>query len=173
MEIRRFDAEGTADARAITRINALAWREAYADLLPDEVIAQFGADPSDEQLREYANRLTHDRDGIFLAEIDGTARGYSYVRWGDETKDFVGDDEAGLKEIYVEPDYWGEGIGTALLERSIDVLPEGIERLRLEMLDGNEVGHRFYAARGFDRTGSSEFEIAGEAYPTAIYTLEL
>ncbi len=34
------------------------------------------------------------------------------------------------------------------------------------MLDGNEVGHRFYAARGFDRTGSSEFEIAGEAYPT-------
>lgn len=173
MEIRRFDAEGTADARAITRINALAWREAYADLLPDEVIAQFGADPSDEQLREYADRLAHDRDGIHLAESDGAPRGYSYVRWGEDTKSFVGENEAGLKEIYVEPDYWGEGIGTALLERGIDALPENVERLRLEMLDGNEVGHRFYAARGFDRTGSSEFEIAGETYPTAIYTLEL
>lgn len=173
MEIRRLDVEGTADVRAITRINALAWREAYADLLPDDVIAQLGADPSDEQLREMADRLEHELDGIHLAESDGAARGYSYVRWGEETKDFVGENEAGLKEIYVEPEYWGQGIGTALLERGLERVPADIERVRLEMLDGNEVGHRFYAARGFDRTGTSEFEIAGEAYPTAIYTLEL
>lgn len=173
MEIRRLDVEGTADVRAITRINALAWREAYADLLPDDVIAQLGADPSDEQLREMADRLEHELDGIHLAESDGAARGYSYVRWGEETKDFVGENGAGLKEIYVEPEYWGEGIGTALLERGLDALPEDVERVRLEMLEGNETGHRFYAARGFARTGSSEFEIAGEAYPTTIYTLEL
>ncbi|MFC4439323.1 MULTISPECIES: GNAT family N-acetyltransferase [Natrialbaceae] len=173
MEIRRLDVEGTADARAIARINALAWREAYADLLPEEVIARFEADPSDEQRREYADRLRDDRDGIFLAEIDGAARGYSYVRWSEETKDFVGENEAGLKEIYVEPEYWGQGIGTALLERGLERVPDDIERVRLEMLEGNETGHRFYAARGFARTGSSEFEIAGEAYPTAIYTLEL
>ncbi|MFU8869859.1 GNAT family N-acetyltransferase [Natronococcus sp.] len=171
MELRRFE-PGTADARAITRVNALAFREAYDDLLPDEVLAGFGADPSDEQLREYADRLASDREGIFLATVEGRVRGYGYVRWGEGTKAFVGPDEAGLKELYVEPDCWGEGIGTALLERCLETLPEEIERLRLEMLAGNEVGRRFYEARGFDRTGRSEFEIAGEAYPTAIYALE-
>ncbi|WP_293032058.1 GNAT family N-acetyltransferase [Natronococcus sp.] len=171
MELRHFE-PGTADARAITRVNALAFREAYDELLPDEVLAGFEADPSDEQLREHADRLREDRKGIFLAELEGRVRGYGYVRWDEGTKAFVGRDEAGLKELYVEPDYWGEGAGTALLERCLEALPEETEQLRLEMLAGNEVGRRFYEARGFERTGRSEFEIAGEAYPTVIYALE-
>ncbi|WP_394739047.1 GNAT family N-acetyltransferase [Natronococcus roseus] len=172
MELRRLE-PGTADARAITRVNALAFREAYDELLPEEVLAGFGAAPSDGQLREYADRLREDRRGIFLAELEGEVRGYGYVRWGEGTKAFVGPDEAGLKELYVEPDYWGEGVGTALLERCLEALPNEVERLRLETLAGNDVGRRFYEARGFERTGRSEFEIAGEAYPTAIYTLEM
>lgn len=70
------------------------------------------------------------------------------------------------------PDYWGAGIGTSLLERGLTLLLESVERVRLEMLDGNEVGRRFYVSRGFDPTGESEFKIAGETYPTSIYTLE-
>ncbi|WP_341850627.1 GNAT family N-acetyltransferase [Natronococcus wangiae] len=94
------------------------------------MLAGFDSDPSEERLRERTDRLRDDRDGIFLAGIDGTVRGYSYFRWGEETKSFVGEDEAGLKEIYVDPDYWGEGIGTALLERGLDGLPDGVERVR-------------------------------------------
>ncbi|MFC4542872.1 GNAT family N-acetyltransferase [Halosolutus amylolyticus] len=170
MELRPFD--GEQDARAICRVNVLAWQEAYEELLPDEVLVGRDPDPPDEQVRELAAALRTDRDGIFVAEADGDVRGYSYFRW-TETKPFVGENEAGLKEIYVEPAYWGEGLGTALLERGLDRLPETIERVKLEMLDGNDVGHRFYRARGFERTGSADFEIAGEAYPTVIYTLEL
>ncbi|WP_436345219.1 N-acetyltransferase family protein [Natronorubrum sp. FCH18a] len=171
MQLRHL--QGPADARAIVRINALAWRAAYDDLLPTDVLEQFDPDPPDEAVREYAARLRDDRDGIVLADADGAARGYSYFRWGDDTKSFVGPSEAGLKEIYVEPDYWGEGVGTALLERGLECLPPSIDRVRLEMLDGNDVGRRFYDARGFERTGSAEFEIAGEWYPTAIYALEV
>ncbi|WP_440763799.1 N-acetyltransferase family protein [Natronorubrum sp. DTA7] len=171
MEIRRL--RGTSDARAIVRINVVAMRAAYDELLPADVLEQFDPDPPDEAVREYAGRLREDRDGIVLADIDGTARGYSYFRWGDDTKSFVGANEAGLKEIYVEPDHWGEGVGTALLEYGLDSLPASIDRVKLEMLDGNDLGHRFYDARGFERTGSSEFDIGDESYPTAIYTREL
>ena len=170
MEIRHF--RGVADARAIVRVNALAWRAAYDELLPEDVLARRDPEPADEHVREYADRLRTDRDGIYVAEIDGAVRGYSYFRWGEETKPFVGPNEAGLKEIYVHPDYWGEGIGTALLERGLDDLPASIERVKLEMLAGNEDAHQFYAACGFERTGRSDFEIAGETYPTAIYALE-
>ncbi|WP_440770534.1 N-acetyltransferase family protein [Natronorubrum sp. DTA28] len=171
MELRRL--QGTSDVRAIVRINALAWREAYEELLPADVLERFDPDPSDEYVQEYAMQLREARDGIFVANVDGTTCGYSYFRWGDGTKSFVGANEAGLKEIYVDPDYWGQGVGTALLERGLDAIPAPIDRLRLEMLDGNDLGHRFYDARGFERTGSSEFEIGDESYPTAIYTLEL
>ncbi|MXV63037.1 GNAT family N-acetyltransferase [Natronorubrum sp. JWXQ-INN-674] len=171
MNIRHF--EGVADARAILRTNVLAWREAYRDLLPAAVLAERDPEPAEDPIREYADQLRADRDGIYVAEVDGAVRGYSYFRWGEETKSFVGENEAGLKEIYVAPDHWGQGVGTALLERGLEDLPERIDRLKLEMLDGNDLGHRFYAARGFERTGSDEFEIAGKPYPTAIYTLEL
>ncbi|SDJ41329.1 GNAT family N-acetyltransferase [Natronorubrum texcoconense] len=171
MEIRRL--RGSSDARAIVRINVAAMRAAYDELLPADVLEQFDSDPPDEAVREYAARLREDRDGIALADVDGAARGYSYFRWGDDTKSFVGPSEAGLKELYVEPEYWGEGVGTALFEYGLDSLPASVDRVKLEMLDGNDLGHRFYDARGFERTGSSEFEIGGESYPTAIYTLEL
>ncbi|QLK27394.1 GNAT family N-acetyltransferase [Natrinema zhouii] len=171
MEIRRF--EGEADARAVARVNALAWREAYDDLLPDELLANRDPDPPDERVREFADRLRDDRSGVFVATADGAVRGYCYVRWGEETKSFVGETEAGLKELYVEPDYWGNGLGTALLERGLERLPSHVDRVRLETLEGNDVAHRFYDARGFERTGSAAFEIGGELYPTAIYTLEL
>lgn len=172
MEIRH--PEAVADARALVRINALAWREAYDGILPDEALARMETDPSDDRVRRAFERLRDDRDGILVAEDhDGIVRGYSHFRWGEDTKVFVGGNEAGLEEIYVEPDYWGEGIGTTLLERGLALLPGSIERVRLEMLDGNEVGRRFYLSHGFDRTGESEYEIGGETYPTSIYTLEL
>jgi GNAT superfamily N-acetyltransferase len=173
MDVRRFEREGTADARAINRLKASAWREAYDDLLPEAVFDEFKTSPTETQLRQLAAHLRDDWDGIFLAELDGTIRGYCYVRWGGETKPFVGDDEAGLKELYVDPDCWGEGIGTALLDRALETVPEETERLRLEMLAGNEIGRRFYEARGFDRTGTSNVELAGETYSAVIYTLEL
>lgn len=100
----------------------------------------------------------------------GDALGFADFRWGDiETKSFVGENEAGLKAIYVDPEHWGEGVGTALLERGLSLLPEAVETLRLEMLDGNDVGDAFYRAKGFERTGEATHEIDGEAYPTVVY----
>ncbi len=172
MRIRHLD--GVEDARALIRINAEAWREAYAEILPDEALARMDPEPTDEHVREAFDRLRDDRERILVAEDDTeTVRGFCYFRWGDDTKSFVDEGETGLKEIYVEPEYWRSGIGTELLEQGLALLPEPIERVRLEMLDGNEVGRRFYRSHGFERTGSSEFEIGGEPYPTSIYTLEL
>jgi len=103
-----------------------------------------------------------------------TVRGYAYFRWGDdETKPFVEADEAGLKEIYVDPDYWGQGIGTALLEHSLAQLPESITTLKLEALSENDSGRRFYAARGFEPLTETTTTIADEPYSVTIYSLSL
>ena len=124
--------------------------------------------------RGWANGLAGDSAAAFVAVVDGTVRGFVDVRWGAEnTKSFVGPDEADVKAIYVHPDWWGDGVGTALLERGLDALPDRVERVRLEAFADNDVGARFYEARGFEQVETGETEIAGETYPVAIYAREV
>ncbi|MFB6298636.1 MAG: N-acetyltransferase family protein [Halobacteriales archaeon] len=157
------------DIEEMIRVHGLAWREAYRVLLPEQVREQIPVEPSDAMVAEWSDRVWNDRDRILVAVRDGAVRGYLYLRWGDDTKPFVCEHQAGLKEIYVHPDDWGDGVGTRLLRHGIDLLPDNIEALQLEMLSGNTIGQRFYEARGFERVGESEFEIGDESYPTDIY----
>ncbi|ESP87761.1 GNAT family N-acetyltransferase [Candidatus Halobonum tyrrellensis] len=175
MDVRRY--EGRADARGIARVNALAWRDAYEGLVPAAVLDRLDPDPDEEAVDGWHEGLAANRRGVFVAverrdgSDDETVRGYADVRWGDAgTKAFVGEGEADLKAVYVDPDWWGEGVGTALLERVLDALPDSVDTLRLEMLEGNEVGRRFYEARGFERTGTASHDIGGESHPTVVYS---
>ena len=169
MEIRQY--EGREDARGGARTHALAWRAAYDGLLPDDVLDAQEPSSDERAVERWHGRLAANRRGTFVAVADGTVRGFADVRWGDAgTKDFVGEGEADLKAIYVDPDYWGEGVGTALVERALDALPDSVEALRLEVLEGNAVGRRFYEARGFERTGTASHEVGDESYPTAVYS---
>lgn len=172
MNIRHV--EEKCDIRGTHRVNVEAWRAAYGDILPDSILDGRCVEPSEEQIEQRFARISAET-GRFLVAVDETVavRGYSYFRWGERTKAFVGEDEAGLKEIYVEPDYWNEGVGSRLLERGIGMLPEWTTSLEVETLSGNEIGKRFYEAQGFERVGTSEVEIGDDTYETTMYSLEL
>lgn len=183
--------ESDAELRAIVRVNYRAWLEAYDDILPEPVLEAIAEPPTDEELDARVGSLRADRDRLLVAVAEAAGvesdpettatdpettavRGYAAVRWlPDETKDFVGADEAGLKEIYVDPAHWSAGVGTALLEAAVGLVPDDATALVLETLAGNDVGRRFYEARGFERRGTSTFEVAGEPYETVIYALVL
>jgi ribosomal protein S18 acetylase RimI-like enzyme len=172
MSIRHL--KGPDDIRAVIRAHGLAWKEAYEGVLPEDVLNQSMVDPTEEQVQGWYEQVRDDSDQFLVAEVDGAIQGYAYFRWNDEeTKDFVGENEAGLKEIYVDPNYWREGIGTELLGRGLDILPDGVTALKLEMLSGNETGRKFYEKHGFEQTNTSEFEIEDQPYQTDIYTLRL
>lgn len=161
------------DARGLLRVNALSWREAYDGLLPDEVVEARDIDPSTENVDRLLEALP-DRGVVFVAVEEGVVRGFADFRWGTEsTKAFVGPGEAGLRAIYVHPDEWGRGIGTALVNRGLAALPDSIRAVRLETLSNNDRARRFYESLGFERTGSTTHEIGGTDYPTTIYTLWL
>lgn len=169
MQVRRPTAD---DAAAIARVYAASWRSAYRGLLPDELLDDIPTEPTDDQVVEWRDRIANDRDRMLVATAGGEVVGYAVVRLTD-TKPFVGDDEAGLKEIYVHPGEWGEGVGSALLEAAIDALPEAVSQLRLETLAGNDLAAEFYEARDFERTAEGTAEIAGSEYPTEIYSRSL
>lgn len=70
---------------------------------------------------------------------------------------FVGTDEVLLSGLYVHPDHWSEGVGTALLNRGFEVFSD-FERMKLHCFSGNEIGKRFYEKRGFENLGTTKTE---------------
>jgi len=172
VEIRSLD--DRASVRGAIEAHGRAWQEAYADILPAAVLEQVTVDPGAAALDDWLERLP-DENGpgvAFGAAVSGAVRGYTFVRWG-ETKPFVGPAEAGLKELYVHPDWWGGGLGTELVGAAVDVLPPTVEALALEALADNELGRSFYESRGFLLQGRGEIEIGGDSYETVIYRLPL
>ena len=170
MEIRPL--EDTADVREVVRVNARAWQEAFDDVVPDEVLEGLDPELTDSEAEGALVARQGEREAFLVAEEDGTVVGYAYLRWGEETKEFVGPDEAGLKELYVHPGHWNRGVGTELLDRGLERLPDEVDRVRLETLADNDVGRGFYESRGFERTGTTRVEVADREFPAVIYTLE-
>lgn len=168
MEIRRPSPD---DAREVRAAWARAWRAGHREVVSERVLAEVPVDPSPDAVQRWRDRLDTWRDRILVADDDGVV-GFIQIRL-EETKPFVGDDEADLKELYVHPDRWGEGVGTALLEAGLDRLPADVAAVRLETLSGNERAAAFYEARGFERTGDHTVDIGGEQYPADVYTRRL
>lgn len=171
MEIRPL--RGRPDARGALRVNRAAWRAAYAHIVSEEVLSRLADAPTADDVDRWYGRV-EDADGRVLVADRGASDapdvvGYAHVRWGDDTKAFVDDGEAGLKELYVAPDYWREGVGSALLDRGLAAVPDRTAALKLETLAQNRRGRAFYEANGFERVGSSSFELLGCAYRTVVY----
>lgn len=172
MEIRHI--EDRSDVRGLVRAHGRAWRVAYEGILPADVLADVTVEPTDDDVDRWMDGLTENRAGVLVAVDDGDVLGFIDMRWGDaETKPFVGAGEADLKAIYVHPDHWGDGVGSALLERGLGLFPDDIQAVRLDVFADNKRACGFYESHGFEQTDRDNHEIAGKSYPAAIYTRNL
>lgn len=164
--LRRAD---TDDVPGIQRVARAGWHAAYDDLL--------GSDTVDECVDDWyaTESLTEpitDDDTVFLvATVDGRVVGYAST---GPTGPNRPDDVAGLHSIYVHPDRWGDGVGSALLDACVARLRDrGFERLVLRVLDGNDVGIGFYRARGFECVDETTTELAGRSVDELVFARDL
>ena len=99
-----------ADIDGIRDVAARGWTAAYGDFLPRSVIDAAMAEWYDPD--EVAARVAG--DGAFFVADDGDDGVIGYVGGAPADDD---PDEAALEAIYVDPDRWGEGVGSRLLRR--------------------------------------------------------
>lgn len=90
----------------------------------------------------------------------------SVTVWVDEAADgritgFIGVDGRQVEMLFIEPDLFGQGIGTSLL----DHVREQHARLTVDVNEQNPQAHRFYLRYGFKEIGRSATDSAGRPFP--------
>jgi GNAT superfamily N-acetyltransferase len=130
----------SADTMSVAYVHVRSWQSAYRGLLPDEYLDKLR--PEDRAQRyDFATRDPQKPQTIVAVEA-GSIRGFATTAPSRDA------DLAGYAEVYalyVDPDYWGHGMGKALISAARERLVVlGFENALLWVLRGNVRADRFY-----------------------------
>lgn len=127
---------------------------------------------TEHEVKEELKEAVKDEDRKFIvAELDDAPVGGVGVRPGKGRTRHIA-----WLGIYVRRDYWGRGIGTALMEQAIRVARDyGCRRLMLGTYEGNERALNLYRRMGFKTESflTEKAYIEGEWHGSIIMGLDL
>ncbi|MFY1633211.1 GNAT family N-acetyltransferase [Solwaraspora sp. WMMB335] len=144
------------DAEAIAGVHVRAWQAGYAGLVPADVLDRLNVAAWAQRRREVGTTAP-DHPFRTLVATDGE-RIVGFGTFGpyriDQDRDRLDPAYGEIVSMYVDPTYWGHGIGRTLLTASIAGLTgQGWRTMRLWVLDGNHRARRFYEAAGLRPDG--------------------
>lgn len=149
-----------ADIIAVQIVAKESWHATYDGIIPLGIQNRFLAQAySDEMM---FRRLEHSL--IFVAEVEGKVVGFANYGKTNDAK------EAELAAVYILPAYQGFGIGSAFLKAGIQAL-NGIQSIIVEVEKENDVGKKFYLAKGFHVI--AEYDNPFEGHPLKTIRLQL
>lgn len=152
------------DVPAIQRVARTSWREAYGEFVPEPVI---------DEMLAYGYSVDVLQEAIADTDVTMFVARDEYSVVGYVSCEPPAEGATGQVSIYVSPDYWGEGIGTQLLERAEEYLDTtGATSLRDVVLASNDVGNAFYS-KHFERTDETTIEMGDEEFAANVYSAEL
>jgi ribosomal protein S18 acetylase RimI-like enzyme len=140
-----------ADAWPIAAVHVATWRDAYAGLLPGEVLAGLDAG---ERAQRWSSILAAPAEGRFVLvfEQDGRVRGF--VSGGPSREQFPGGE---VYAIYVDPACQGRGAGSRLLTAAARHLAQAhFTDASLWVLADNHAARRFYESQGWRSDGTEQ-----------------
>lgn len=155
MQIRRAE---PADVLAVARVHVRSWQVAFRGLLPDVYLDGLRAE---ERASKYDFASTDPRKPQTIVAIQfHTIVGFVTTALAHEAG--VADLGA-LNALYVDPVFWGRGIGTTLIATArARLMEQGFSRACLWVLDGNARADRFYRNDGWLPDGVRRTETVWE-----------
>ncbi len=161
MEILRITVE---TASAASHIYALSWKTAYRGMLPDSYLDQLSLERWTPLLQNssYEGYLLREGGGFVATCSVAPARDPGMPGWGE------------IISLYVLPEQFGRGYGTALFDFAQRRLQEMCyRRFYLWVLEQNFRARRFYQRNGFSFCGDrAALYIGGGSFAELRYTKE-
>ena len=132
------------DSTICAEIHIASWRDAFADIVSEEVMTRMTNRDRQEQVYAFAAESSSHHGLLIPAEEPLGMAWYGPAR-RSEMKD-----AAELICIHVRKEGQGRGLGRALLEHTLaDMKQNGYDRCYLWVFRDNEKARRFYEAMGF------------------------
>ncbi len=153
------------DLGAVEDVARDAWYAAYGGFLEPRTVEAGVQANYDEDL--LAAAVDYDAVEFLVAVAGGEVVGFASAErtWADEVE---------LHTLYVHPDRWSEGVGSALLDRlEAWAREQDTDRVVAAVFADNTVGRGFLEARGFERGMEAKGEVAGELHAEYEYELAL
>lgn len=153
------------DVPGVQRVARRGWHAAYDDVLgPTAVDRQVDAWYDESTVRDAVERPS---TTYVVAVDDERVVGYASGAPANGPTDPA---TARLETIYVDPERWGEGIGSRLLAAVTERLRErGFRRVVISVLAANDLARAFYEANGFDVLERRTTSLVGEEYEELVY----
>lgn len=135
-----------ADARAIAEVHVRAWKVAYADLVPRDVLDALSVDGREA----FWNRALHARQSeTWVADLDGQVLGW--ISAGASRDSDATPTTGEVWAIYVDPPHWRGSIGRRLWDVArAHFTRAGCVDATLWVLKENVRALAFYRALGFE-----------------------
>lgn len=154
------------DAVAIEAVHFASRDAVYRGTIPDW--PRHGPQRA-ERIARWQDWLESPDIVTFVAEVGGVIVGFVTVR-ATRDADVDGRRVAEMPTLYVHPDHWRTGHGTALCDAALDeACRNGFQELTLWVVDLNAGARSFYAAYGFEEDGATTVDrgASGEIAVTA------
>ncbi len=153
-----------SEAVEISRFLTYVWQYTFHSLLPLSTIKKVTSVCFDPEL--LASQIEN-TDMLFLAAKGENAAivGVTNAVQGNDAVVYV-------NRLYVHPDFQGQGIGSALLDKIAQYFPSA-KKMSLEVVENNAKGVDFYTKRGFKAIRKNQNFIADVILDVIVMEKEL
>lgn len=148
-----------ADAREMAKIHARSWEAAYKDIIPPEYIKK----KNETRPVLWQRIVTEDNEIHYVILSEGKTAGIMTVGLPQkENTDMISDSDIDgsfyeLHGIYLDPDYYRQGIGRAAIEFALEkARSEGKSNMILWVFADNISSIEFYEKCGFTSDGATK-----------------
>lgn len=144
------------DAPLIATVHVKTWQYAYKEQVPDSYLDGLSIKRRTEVWEKTLKKPSKDVHNL-IAEVNDRVIGWCTA---GVNRDKDSSSETGeLYGIYVLPEYIGQGIGSKLIEKAINILKnEGYARATLWVLVTNEKTKQWYESKGWRVEGGTKIE---------------
>ena len=163
---------GTSDAPCLSALGVQVFLETYATFgirsaLAREAESQFS-------VSAFVERLVHPGTRITLAERAGHLIAFAEIVLGARHALVPAGPSAELTRLYVQSPFLRQGVGSQLLGQAEALaFMESASTLWLTAWVGNQRALAFYARKGYEQLGSTEYTFEGEAFENRLFAKTL